>query len=278
MVILRAYLKEVGEKAAAIAGGVGGNCAVKLHDSVLIVGQREGFVKLEVGRALEEFAHTVVLFHAGKLQKDLTVVFKLLDVGRYHTKLVDTGAEHIGRGAHAILYLLLESALHSLRTVAALGLLAEHHSEVARGIKATVFAAESAHIVVGLGGAHHRVGGMESRFKVRVAFGIGHRAEDVGHRYLKGDVHAALEVKAQPYAELLNFIESITEVDGLLGDGVDVALVGHSIGVGTCVAVALGCRKLLSVGLVMIGHHGKREIEQADEHQEYGYDAGYDTS
>ncbi len=78
------------------------------------------------------------------------------------------------------------------------------------GVELTVFGAEDVDEVVALVDAGHGVGVGYGFFKIWIAFGVGHRTEDVGHRHLEGDVHTTLEVKTEPYAELLYFVESIT--------------------------------------------------------------------
>ena len=49
-----------------------------------------------------------MLLHTGKLEENLTVLLKFLNVGGNDTKLVDTCAEHVGRAAYAVLNFLLE--------------------------------------------------------------------------------------------------------------------------------------------------------------------------
>ncbi len=38
-----------------------------------------------------------MLFHTRKFEKDLTILFKFLDIRSHNAKLVDTVAEHVGR-------------------------------------------------------------------------------------------------------------------------------------------------------------------------------------
>ena len=71
---------------------------------------------------LEQLAHTLVLFHAGKLKENLAVVvLEHLDVGRYHAVCVDTVAQHVGGGVvDAVFHLGLKGLGHGVIALARL--------------------------------------------------------------------------------------------------------------------------------------------------------------
>ena len=106
-------------------------------------------VKFQVGRALQQLAHTLMLLHARKLQKDLpVVVLKHLDVGRYHAIGVDTAAEHVrGRVVHTVLNLALQSRGHRVVVLTRLYDAVEHHREVRLLVELAVFLYKGAHVV-----------------------------------------------------------------------------------------------------------------------------------
>ncbi len=93
-----------------IDGGIVLQTAHEVHERALELGGGVSLVELEVGRTLEEFTHTFVVFHTGKFKKDLAILaLEHLDVGRNNAELVDTVAEHVGGGVvHAVLDLALE--------------------------------------------------------------------------------------------------------------------------------------------------------------------------
>ena len=173
-----------------------------------------------------------------ELEKDLAVVFKLLDVGSDDAELVDTGAEHVCGAADAVFDLLLEGSLGSLVVFAAFNLILEDDGEVAGRIKLTVFLAEYCHVVVGTGGFHHRVGAVDGSFEIGVAFGVCHGAENVGDRDLKRHVHAAFEVEAEANSEFLGLGVGVAQPDCLTGNRIDVVLVSFRVGIADGIGIA----------------------------------------
>ena len=119
---------------------------------------------------------------------------------------------------------------------------------------------------------------MDSFFEIGIAFGGGHRPEDVGHRHLERYVHTALEVKSETHTELFYFIESVAEPYLLVAYGVDVVLIGIAVGVRTGGLRSRFLGIFLSLVLIMVAHNRKREVEEANKHQEEGYDTGHNTS
>ncbi len=220
-----------------------------------------------------------MLFHARKFEQYLAVLFKLLDVGGNDAKLVDTGAEHVGRAAHTVFYLLLERVLGCVKALAAFHLVLEHNREVALRVELAVFVAEYVDIVGTLVDAGYRVGVGDGGVEVGVAFRVGHRAEDVGNGNLKCHVHTALEVETEAYGEFLYFVESVAEINFFVSDVLDVLAIGFTFSFRR--VVVLGCLGgciFLGLALPVVGHHGERKVEEADEHHEDGYHTGNNTS
>ena len=99
-----------------VHGGVGGEGVCEGVDGVGDFLYAVCFIKFEVCRALEKVANAFVVFHAGKLEEDLSVLaFEHLNVGRNNAELVDTVAEHVGSGVvHAVFHLLFKSGAYSV--------------------------------------------------------------------------------------------------------------------------------------------------------------------
>ena len=217
-----------------------------------------------------------MLFDARKLKKNLTVFFKLLNVGGHDAELVDTGAQNVCRRADAVFDLLTQSRADGFFRVAALDLILEKNCQVALRVESLILGDEEVDIVVRAGCLGNAVGGCDGAFEVGIAFAVGHGTQNVGHRNLKRHVHAAFEVEAEAYAEFLNFVESVAEPNLVVGDILEIFALGKSVGV--FVAAFLGglfLSILLSFALIVVSHKSKREIEKADEDQEDGYDASH---
>ena len=202
---------EVAEESFGYTGAVAAEGILEGHELALYVLKVVYFVKLEIGRCLEQVAYTIVLFNARKFKKNLSVLFKLLDVGGNHAKLVDTVAEHVGGRVHAVLYLLLYCCFDLVGALAALGHVFEHYGHVGARLHLLVLFEECRYIVAGLGALHYRVGCSEYTVECLVVFGIGDRAQNVGHAYLEDYVHTSFQVEAEAYAHLLYLIECIAE-------------------------------------------------------------------
>ncbi len=155
----------------------------------------------------------------------------------------------------------------------------EHDREVAGGVELAVLVTEDVDEVVALGGAGNRVGVVDSLLEIGVALGVGHRAENVGHRYLKGDVHTSLEVEAESHAEFLYFVECVAEIDFFVSDVLDVLAVSLAVRFGTVAGLGrFGQCILVGFVLIVVGHHGERKVEQADQHQKNRDDSGHNAS
>ena len=190
-------------------------------------------VELEVCRALEQVAHTFVVFHTGELEKDLTILaLKHLDVGRNHTELVDTVAEHVGgRVVYTVFDLCLEGRTHGVVACTAGYDILKYHREVGLRFGLTVELDKAAYEVVALVRSHHLVGTLDSGLECRVGVTGFHRAEHVGHVYLKDNVHTALEVEAEAYTPFAYIIECVkTGIHFLFAERVHVVLVGLVVG------------------------------------------------
>ena len=80
-----------------------------------------GLPELEVGATLQEFAHTLGIFHTRHFHHDAAfLAFEHLYVGLYHTKLVDTVGDDVLGICHCLRHFVAENALHL--AVAAVGL------------------------------------------------------------------------------------------------------------------------------------------------------------
>ena len=80
-----------------------------------------GLPELEVGATLQEFAHTLGIFHTRHFHHDAAfLAFEHLYVGLYHTKLVDTVGDDVLGICHCLRNFAAENALHL--AVAAVGL------------------------------------------------------------------------------------------------------------------------------------------------------------
>ena len=132
---------------AHLLGGSGAYASYNLAEGSVELSDLTGdfvgavaFVEFEVGGALEEFAHALMLLNAGEFEKNLAVVvLKHLDVGGNHAVGVDTRTEHVGGGVvDAILDLGLEDGGDILVALALLHDGVEHHGVVGAGIKGAV--------------------------------------------------------------------------------------------------------------------------------------------
>ena len=220
-----------------------------------------------------------MVFHAGKLKEYLAVfALKHLDVGRYHAKLVDTVAEHVGgRVVDTVLDLALELGAHSVVACARGYEALEDDGEVGLRLALAVLLYKCAHEIVGIVLEHLTVGSRDGRLKYGVGVAALHGAEHVGHVDLQDYVHAALEVEAEAHAPLAYVVERIAQVHGLLSERVHVVLVG--LVVGGVVVVARCCYGIgLCLTLVLRRYECKREVEQAHQYQENSDNTGYDAA
>ena len=138
------------EEALAEAGAVfSTEGSVELSDLTGDFVGAVAFVEFEVGGALEEFAHALMLLNAGELEKNLAVVvLKHLDIGRNHAVGVDTRTEDVGGGVvDAVLDLGLEDGGDVLVALALLHDGVEHHGVVGAGVKGAVLLDEGPDIV-----------------------------------------------------------------------------------------------------------------------------------
>ena len=65
-------------------------------------------IEFQICRCLQKFFHTFMICNARKLQQDLAILLKFLNIGSDNTECVDTLTEHIGRARDAVLDLLLQ--------------------------------------------------------------------------------------------------------------------------------------------------------------------------
>ncbi len=69
--------------------------------------------KFQIGTGLEQFAHTLRLFHARHFHHDAAgLSLQLLDIGLSHAKAVDTRAEHVIRIVDSVFHLGAQHLLH----------------------------------------------------------------------------------------------------------------------------------------------------------------------
>ncbi len=196
-----------------------------------------------------------MILYAGKFEQNLSVfALKHLDVGRYYTELVDTVAEHVGRGVvHAVFHFCFEFVANGIvgRTGAYEAL--EHDGEVGLRAALAVVAHECAHEVFGGVGVDGCLCGCYGRFEHGVGVAALHAAEHVGHIYLEDYVHAAFEVEAEAYAPFAYVIEGVSEINFLLAERVHVVFV--SLVVGSVVVVAgFNERVLLGLAFMLAGN------------------------
>ena len=178
------------------------------------------FIEFEVGRALEQLAHTLVFFHTGEFQKNLAVVIlQHLDVGRYNAICVDTAAEHVGRGVvNTVLDFRFKRGGYLFVALAGFYNRAEHHREIGAVVELAVLVYECAHVVRRVVAPDNRVGVGKGLVECRVGICVFHGAEHVGHGNLKNHVHTAFEVESETHAPLLHFVVVVAQPDGLLAD------------------------------------------------------------
>ena len=260
--------------------GSGVEAAVALGDKLLQVTGDGGsvvcLIELEVGRALEQRAHTLVVLYAGELEKNLTVLaFEHLDVGADDTELVDTFAEGLGgRGLDHAVDLAADLVAGRVDVRAVLDdVVAENGREVGVGVKLAVFGQEGADVVV----AERRIGGhgllCVGQCLFNVVAGIGHLTEHVGHVHLQDDVHTALKVKTEVDGLLAHILEGVAEINFLFANRVHIVFIGLVVDF-----VVVAFRHTLGINfrlvLVFVVHERERQVERAHQNQEDGYDAG----
>ena len=203
---------------AVLRGVLGREVLQVARDLVIVVDLEE----LEVGARLQQVGNALGLLDARELEKDLALlVLELLDVGGHDAELVDTCAEDVEGRVDLAVDLLVEGLDHlGVRGVAA---------QLAHVFTlADEEAGQSARLQVG-GNlvdevAVARLGaGVLCLLDGRVDLGelcVARRvlAEDVGHRNLEHDVHAALEVKAEAHLHLADLVVGVSEIYLLLVD------------------------------------------------------------
>ena len=219
-----------------------------------------GLPELQVGRALQEFTHTLRLADTRHLDRDTALgTLHLLDVGLHHAKLVDTRAYHIERVVNGRRHLgakrLLHLAVCACRRNLALQLSGGEHlgKLVTRGV--LVISIDEKSDEVALCGLQLLASLVHGTSEGDVGLVIGKILHHVGHRDLKDHIHTALKVQTQTN---LSLEALLIAVDAKILHRILVILLGNGIGPLGRLTVIIAC--------------GNREaqVEEAHERQKNG--------
>ena len=224
-----------------------------------------------------------MFFHAGELEQDLSLfALKHLNVGRHYAESVDTVAEHVGRGVvYAVLGFALEFGSHGAVIGSSGGdHIGKHDVEVHVGVAGYgAILGDECLNVVGFGSCcRDGIGCHYGAAQCGVVVVACHGFEHVAHVDLQRDVHAAFEVETETHAPALDFIVGVAEINGFLGYGIHVVLVGGSVGVGSVVFTGHHCGVSLALLFDLRAFPGERQIEHADDDKEDGDNTGHYAS